>query len=57
MKFSIRDLLLVTVIARVAVMRRLTVVFWHMLSKQQPYNIAASAVGPQRRTKSTPENV
>ena len=41
-------------IARVAVMRRLTVVFWHMLRKQQPYKIAASAVGPQRRTKSTP---
>ena len=44
-------------IVRVAVMRRLTVIFWHMLSKQQPYKIAASAVGPQRRTKSTPENV
>lgn len=44
-------------IARVAVMRRLTVVFWHMLSQQQPYKIAASAVGPQRRKKSTPGNV
>jgi len=44
-------------IARVAVMRRLTVVFWHMLSKQQTYKIAASSVGPQRRMKSTAENV
>lgn len=36
-------------IARVAVMRRLTVIFWHMLTRQQPYKIAAAAT---RRTKS-----
>lgn len=36
-------------IARVAVMRRLTVIFWHMLTKQQPYTTAAPAA---RRAKS-----
>ena len=36
-------------IARVAVMRRLTVIFWHMLTRQQPYKIAAAAT---RRVKS-----
>ncbi len=36
-------------IARVAVMRRLTVIFWHMLTRQQPYQIAAAAT---RRAKS-----
>ena len=36
-------------IARVAVMRRLTVIFWHMLTKQQPYTTAAAAT---RRAKS-----
>lgn len=42
-------------IARVAVMRRLTVIFWHMLTKQQPYRIAASTVGPKPRRR-TPRN-
>ena len=30
-------------------MRRLTVIFWHMLTKQQPYTTAAAAT---RRAKS-----
>ena len=40
-------------IARVAVMRRLTVIFWHMLRKQQPYQVTAAAFGPKlcRRAK------
>jgi transposase len=32
-----------TKIARVAVMRRLTVIFWHLLRHQQPYHLAAAA--------------
>lgn len=32
-----------TKIARVAVMRRLTVAFWHMLTHQQPYDLSAGA--------------
>jgi len=36
-------------IARVAVMRRLTVIFWHMLKKNQLYKVAAAArVGARR---------
>lgn len=31
-------------IARVAVMRRLTVIFWHMLRKQQSYQLAAPTI-------------
>ena len=38
-------------IARVAVMRRLTVIFWHMLRKQQPYQITVAAVGPKLRRR------
>ena len=36
-------------IARVAVMRRLTVIFWHLLKHQEPYDLAAAA-----RPKPTP---
>lgn len=46
-------------IARVAVMRRLTVIFWHMLTKQQPYTLAAPTVGraaSRHTAKSTPGN-
>jgi transposase len=42
-------------IARVAVMRRLAVIFWHMLKKRQPYVLSAAASKkpkPQRRKKS-----
>jgi transposase len=42
-------------IARVAVMRRLAVVFWHMLKHGQPYDLAAPAKpqpSPKRATKS-----
>lgn len=38
-------------IARVAVMRRLTVIFWHMLRQQQPYSQAAPTA--QRRSSAT----
>ena len=41
-------------IARVAVMRRLAVIFWHMLKHQQPYDQAAPArpkPSPRRKTK------
>ena len=38
-------------IARVAVMRRLTVIFWHMLTKNQPYQITAAEMR-SRRAKS-----
>jgi len=41
-------------IARVAVMRRLTVIFWHMLKHQAPYDQAAPAKPkptPRRKTK------
>jgi transposase len=37
-------------IARVAVMRRLTVIFWHMLRKQQPYELAAPTAAARRKT-------
>lgn len=43
-----------TKIARVAVMRRLTVIFWHMLTHQKPYDPAASKKPkptPRRDTK------
>ena len=43
-------------IARVGVMRRLTVIFWHMLTKQQPYQVAAAEAG-SRRSKSVQVNV
>ena len=46
-------------IARVAVMRRLTVIFWHMLSGQQPYTMATPAArkaSSHRATKSPPGN-
>jgi transposase len=36
-------------IARVAVMRRLTVIFWHMLTKNQAYDIASAARTRARR--------
>jgi transposase len=39
-------------IARVAVMRRLTVIFWHMLTKQQSYRVAAAARVRGRRGSS-----
>jgi transposase len=42
-------------IARVAVMRRLAVVFWHMLKHAQPYDLTAQAKpqpSPKRATKS-----
>ena len=45
-------------IARVAVMRRLTVIFWHMLTKQQPYVLsvpAAQKLKPRRRAKAAPK--
>jgi transposase len=42
-------------IARVAVMRRLTVIFWHLLTKQQSYQMAAAATRT-RRSKSVPQN-
>lgn len=40
-------------IARVAVMRRLAVIFWHMLKKRQPYLVCAVAVEkpPSRRRR------
>jgi transposase len=43
-------------IARVAVMRRLAVIIWHMLQKRQPY-LFATAVAPQpkRRRRTIPE--
>jgi transposase len=45
-------------IARVAVMRRLAVIFWHMLKKRQPYLLSAAAVTkPKRRRKPSPEPV
>ena len=41
-------------IARVAVMRRLAVIFWHMLQKRQPYLLAtAAALPPKRRGRTT----
>jgi len=36
-------------IARVAVMRRLAVIVWHMLSKQEPYQPGGVPVGTRRR--------
>jgi transposase len=44
-------------IARVAVMRRLAVIFWHMLQKRQPYLLSAAASQPRktRRRKTSPE--
>jgi transposase len=45
-------------IARVAVMRRLAVIFWHMLKKRQPYALsvpAAQKPKPRRRAKASPE--
>lgn len=46
-------------IARVAVMRRLAVIFWHMLKKRQPYALSVPAANnkpkPRRRTKAAPE--
>lgn len=36
-------------IARVAVMRRLTVVFWHMLTKNESYDLAAATRARSRR--------
>lgn len=36
-------------IARVAVMRRLTVIFWHMLTKNQSYDLAAATRARARR--------
>ncbi len=43
-------------IARVAVMRRMTVIFWHMLKEQQPYIVAATPkLKPSpRRSKQQP---
>jgi transposase len=42
-------------IARVAVMRRLTVIFWHMLKHEEPYDLAASAKPkPTPRCKAKP---
>lgn len=37
-------------IARVAVMRRLTVILWHMLRNAQPYKIACAAQRARRKT-------
>jgi hypothetical protein len=37
-------------IGRVAVMRRLTVIFWHMLSKNQAYEVAAARGACARKT-------
>lgn len=43
-------------IARVAVMRRLAVIFWHMLKKRQPYLLSAALPKPkQRRRRTNPE--
>jgi transposase len=42
-------------IARVAVMRRLTVIFWHMLTRNQLYTIAVAAQR-SRRSKPTVSN-
>jgi len=45
-------------IARVAVMRRLAVIFWHMLKQRQPYALSVSAAQkppPRRRRKMSPE--
>jgi len=45
-------------IARVAVMRRLAVIFWHMLKKRQPYAMsvpAAQKPKPRRRAKAAPK--
>ena len=36
-------------IARVAVMRRLAVIMWHMLSKQEPYQPGGMPAGTRRR--------
>lgn len=42
-------------IARVAVMRRLTVIFWHLLKHQEPYDLAAPAKPkPSPRRKPSP---
>jgi transposase len=40
-------------IARVAVMRRLTTVIWHMLRKQQPYVLGGPRAKDKRRAKDT----
>lgn len=45
-------------IAYVAVMRRLAVTFWHMLTKRQPYRLSgppAKKPSPRRRTKASSE--
>jgi transposase len=43
-------------IARVAVMRRLAVIFWHMLKKRQPYLLSAAPPKQKiRRRKTSPE--
>jgi hypothetical protein len=44
-------------IARVAVMRRLAVIFWHMLKKRQPYLLLASTTKKlkTRQRKTNPE--
>jgi transposase len=44
-------------IARVAVMRRLAVIIWHMLKKRQPYLLSAATPKKpkQRKRKTTPE--
>lgn len=41
-------------IARVAVMRRLAVIFWHMLSKQQPYELSRPLPKRRRPRTATP---
>jgi len=41
-------------IARVAVMRRLAVIFWHMLKKRQPYLLCAETKKPRRRAGAVP---
>jgi transposase len=43
-------------IARVAVMRRLSVIFWHMLRKQHPYPLAARQAVTRGKTHRTATN-
>ncbi len=43
-------------IARVAVMRRLTVIFWHMLTRQQSYQLAAEEIRSRRSKPSAVNN-